>query len=483
MDEESGSEFLDLILPMLKELNVIDTPSDEKIVQFLQPDELEKGIERADSISWNPHKMLGAPLQCSMLLVKKKGLLHKCNSLGADYLFQPDKYYDVSYDTGDMTIQCGRKTDAFKLLLMWLARGEESLSERVDNCMECCQYLRERVRTRPGYIPVSEGEQNKCTNVCFWYVPESMRDQERTEEFWDKIHRVTSIIKKKLVMNGTLMIGYAPLPAKIQRSTSKPEKHSQHNLKHKSSCPKYINTQNYIKSTDIKGIGVNKCFNNNFAANRREIIVQNVLIDTTKNVDIFDTKIPEIRITDSHLTNGKIINDDLDYIKDLNTKTNGKFHENEDELKQTVSHDGLTQTDLTVEENGDQQIHIINVLNIQNNEQTQSENILNLDVQNGFSDVGNSDNKLNRVLQDKAQDTKSSTFNSLNQLNIMNSLPKDNLVSDLTENGVNCTCQESLVTKKVNAFRIVNTCHPPPTYNDMLFILREIERVGHDIVI
>lgn len=41
MDEESGSEFLDLILPMLKELNVIDTPSDEKIVQFLQPDELE----------------------------------------------------------------------------------------------------------------------------------------------------------------------------------------------------------------------------------------------------------------------------------------------------------------------------------------------------------------------------------------------------------------------------------------------------------
>lgn len=41
MDQESGSEFLDLILPLLKELNVIDTPSDERIVKFLQPEDLE----------------------------------------------------------------------------------------------------------------------------------------------------------------------------------------------------------------------------------------------------------------------------------------------------------------------------------------------------------------------------------------------------------------------------------------------------------
>jgi hypothetical protein len=28
--------------------------------------------------------------------------------------FQQDKFYDVSYDTGDMSVQCGRKVDAFK---------------------------------------------------------------------------------------------------------------------------------------------------------------------------------------------------------------------------------------------------------------------------------------------------------------------------------------------------------------------------------
>lgn len=51
-----------------------------------------------------------------------QGLLQKCNELGAPYLFQKDKCYDVSYDTGDKSIQCGRHVDVFKLWLMWKAK-------------------------------------------------------------------------------------------------------------------------------------------------------------------------------------------------------------------------------------------------------------------------------------------------------------------------------------------------------------------------
>ena len=39
--------------------------------------------------------------------------------MNATYLFQQDKHYDVKYDTGDKTIQCGRHVDVFKLWLMW----------------------------------------------------------------------------------------------------------------------------------------------------------------------------------------------------------------------------------------------------------------------------------------------------------------------------------------------------------------------------
>ena len=44
----------------------------------------------------------------------RTGLLASCNSASAGYLFQQDKFYDVSYDTGDKSVQCGRKVDAFQ---------------------------------------------------------------------------------------------------------------------------------------------------------------------------------------------------------------------------------------------------------------------------------------------------------------------------------------------------------------------------------
>lgn len=75
---------------------------------------------RADSITWNPHKSIGAPLQCSCFVTKHRTILADCNSVCADYLFQRDKLsYDSSLDSGDKSIQCGRLADVFKLWLMW----------------------------------------------------------------------------------------------------------------------------------------------------------------------------------------------------------------------------------------------------------------------------------------------------------------------------------------------------------------------------
>nr|CAD7193987.1 unnamed protein product [Timema douglasi] len=262
---------------------------------------------RSDSVSWNPHKMLGAPLQCSAFLIKEKrvvayllcffrklrkkdicsglltpkesekttllivklvqanhfeediillklgksckphlqclapfldaglkidsanhtchthvsvytdyilfqGLLHQCNSASATYLFQQDKFYDISYDTGDKSIQCGRKVDAFKLWLMWKARGDIGLERLVDNTMECARYLRDQIVNRPGFRMVVPEVQ--CTNVCFWYIPPALRGEEESEEWWNKVHTVAPKIKERLVRSGTLMIGYQPLAHK-----------------------------------------------------------------------------------------------------------------------------------------------------------------------------------------------------------------------------------------------------------------------------
>ena len=52
---------------------------------------LMAGSEKVDSIAWNPHKMVGAPLQTSAFIVRHKGILHTTNSANATYLFQQVK--------------------------------------------------------------------------------------------------------------------------------------------------------------------------------------------------------------------------------------------------------------------------------------------------------------------------------------------------------------------------------------------------------
>lgn len=171
-----------------------------------------RGIELSNSVAWNPHKMLGAPFQCSVFLVKGKNALHEANCAGARYLFQQDKHYDVSWDTGDKSLQCGRKVDAAKFWLMWKARGTKGLRDSVELAMSAVAYFFRRIENRDGYRLVLP--RYESCNVCFWYVPPSMRTRSETPEWWDELYAVTAKIKERMMMEGTVMVGYSPLSYK-----------------------------------------------------------------------------------------------------------------------------------------------------------------------------------------------------------------------------------------------------------------------------
>merc|ERR1719219_3325654 len=125
---------------------------------------LMKGSDKVDSIAWSPHKMVGAPLQTSPFIVRHKGLLHQCNSASATYLFQQDKFYDVSYD--------------------------------------------------PGFRLVPEYSTRQCTNLGFWYIPERLRGKTEDDAWWREVGAIAPKVKEQMILEGTLMIGYQPLPYK-----------------------------------------------------------------------------------------------------------------------------------------------------------------------------------------------------------------------------------------------------------------------------
>ncbi|KAJ1800215.1 Glutamate decarboxylase 2 [Coemansia sp. RSA 2399] len=152
---------------------------------------------RVHSLTINPHKLLGIPLQCSVLLVRD-GLrvMKEALGLNASYLFHDDDDDDDagqeanseaalwldrvggSWDVGDATLGCGRRPDAIKMWVTWRYYGSQYFSDRVNSARSAAvafaQLLRTRNEAEPtgGFWWLLAAPESTC--VCFWYVPRAI---------------------------------------------------------------------------------------------------------------------------------------------------------------------------------------------------------------------------------------------------------------------------------------------------------------------
>lgn len=125
------------------------------------------------NVKWNRENKTRCFIDYTMHIFPLQGLLISCNQMSAEYLFMTDKQYDISYDTGDKVIQCGRHNDIFKLWLQWRAKGTEGFEKQQDRLMELVQYQLKRIREQSDrFHLIMEPE---CVNVSFWYVPKRLR--------------------------------------------------------------------------------------------------------------------------------------------------------------------------------------------------------------------------------------------------------------------------------------------------------------------
>lgn len=124
---------------------------------------LLSGSARAQSFTWDAHKIMGVPLTSSVLLVKEPSHLDRSLSEQADYLFQAP--LQQTPDPGHRSLQCGRRNDALKLWAAWQRHGDEGFGLRVDRCLALARLMSDKVRARPG---LALFERPASTNVCFW---------------------------------------------------------------------------------------------------------------------------------------------------------------------------------------------------------------------------------------------------------------------------------------------------------------------------
>ena len=128
---------------------------------------LMEGVEFADSVCWDAHKMMGLPLICSAFLVKQADVLAKVCAHGnvAHYLFHESS---KDHDLGRYSLQCGRRNDALKLWLAWRECGDAGWAALVENYVALADHLESKVTIHANLEMMSS---RTWTNVCFRYRP------------------------------------------------------------------------------------------------------------------------------------------------------------------------------------------------------------------------------------------------------------------------------------------------------------------------
>jgi len=137
-----------------------------------------RGIERADSIGFDPHKMLFMPLAAGAVLVRDGRLLRNAFEQNAPYLFSGGKREFP--DIGQFTIACSQRIDALKTWLTWKAYSSALWDELTTGVCEVAHAAFEYCARSRVLEPVYEPQLNI---LCF-----RLRSRPRSGAAADQLH-------------------------------------------------------------------------------------------------------------------------------------------------------------------------------------------------------------------------------------------------------------------------------------------------------
>ena len=140
-----------------------------------------RGIERARSIAWDPHKMMLLPSQAGMLLVRDERDLDAAFSQRAPYLFH-DAGGERVWDQGTRSFLCSRRADVLKLWVALQRHGADALGELYDYFCALTRFMRDEISRRDDFEAMHEPDGDI---LCFRYV----EDRALGDEGLDALNR------------------------------------------------------------------------------------------------------------------------------------------------------------------------------------------------------------------------------------------------------------------------------------------------------
>jgi L-2,4-diaminobutyrate decarboxylase len=170
-----------------------------------------KGIERARSIAWDPHKMMLLPLSAGMLVVRDERDLDQAFLQRAPYLFHGAENQPVP-DQGVRSFACSRRADALKAWVALLRYGADGIGELYDRLCDLTADLYGLIERHSSFETFHAPESNI---LCFRFVGDGRSDDASLDllnkELRERFNRsgvgwiTTTVLNGRRVLRVTIM--------------------------------------------------------------------------------------------------------------------------------------------------------------------------------------------------------------------------------------------------------------------------------------
>lgn len=123
-----------------------------------------RGIELADSVVWDGHKLLYMPAPVSAVLYRNPQASYTAFAQEASYLFQGQSHADETYNMSYRTLECTKRMMGLKLWAAFSLYGTQGLAQLVDRVFATARLFAGKLRAAPDFELLMEPQTNI---VCF----------------------------------------------------------------------------------------------------------------------------------------------------------------------------------------------------------------------------------------------------------------------------------------------------------------------------
>lgn len=155
------------------------------------------GIERADSVVWDLHKLLALPALSTAVLFRDGKRSYEPFAQEASYLFE-DGHRDEWFEIGRRTLECTKRGLSVTAYGMLQSLGTEAFRANVDRLVESAHALADQLEAAPDFELATYPEANI---LCFRHLPEGDNDLD--------LHQAR--VRKTLLASGRAYITQARL--------------------------------------------------------------------------------------------------------------------------------------------------------------------------------------------------------------------------------------------------------------------------------